>query len=569
MPPSKGPDPSSPDHKLRKALFLAQDRVGTNLKNELHSLLDQAPAPIAGRDTTNEEIQQRILFKDKARDFLQRLPPETGLTYEALMEQVDTEMAKRKSRRSSKPSEKKAPAPKKNGTSRKRPPGKQPMKKADPTRLVDYLCLLDFMATCNDGPPPKPQEIIEFPAILLNVETGKVEGKFHCYVSPDAHPILSSYCTELTGITQDQVDSGISLMEALDMHKEWLDEHGLISLSEPLQQDENKDESKKTFLFATCGDWDLKVCLPNQVEYHKQKLPASFQSWVNIKWPFENMYHKKVRGIADMLNEMGLQPESRTNTGLDDCLNLAHICQRMIQFGWMPNPTAGEGRIGTQQFWQVQSRRPWPPQPDPVSPYKMIYLIRHGQAEADLVHGKDRSSNADLKDCGLTEQGIQESKGLLKLLAGAHLENIELVVTSPLKRALQTSLLAFPERKIVVNYDLAEIGRDTPENSPKPMEDIVAELGEDIKGRKEDVALDYKTLKPQKWPQPPGTAAPARRVHNAFEWIYVNRSEQTIAVVCHSNVIRTAIYGASAPVAPDNACPIRCQLFVNGNLIPV
>lgn len=381
-------DPGTPDQKIRKALFLVQDRLDTHLKDELHSLIDEAPAPIIGREATLEEIKRQKLFKEKAQDFLKALPPESGITYKSLMKQVEEEMAKRKSARrtSSKPKDPIDPPPKSPVRSRETTPPPSPKltataspkrdskarkrrsskKKEKSTRLVDYLCLLDFMATCNDGPPPKPQEIIEFPAMLLNVETGEVEGKFHCYVLPDVHPTLSAYCSELTGITQDQVDSGISLVEALDMHKEWLDDHGLISLSEAFKLGENRDASKRTFLFTTCGDWDLKVCLPNQLEYQKQELPASFESWVNIKWPFENMYHTKVRGIADMLNEMGLQPDSSTNTGLDDCLNLARICQKMIKFGWAPNPTAGEGRIGTKQFWQVQSRRPWPPQPDPV-----------------------------------------------------------------------------------------------------------------------------------------------------------------------------------------------------------
>ena len=288
-----------------------------------------------------------------------------------------------------------------------------------------------------------------------------------------------------------------------------------------------------------------------------------------MKWPFENMHHKKVRGIADMLNEMGLQPDSSTESGLDDCRNLATICQKMIKHGWTPNPTAGEGRTGTKKFWEVQSLRPWPPQPDPVSPYKMIYLIRSAQSEAEVVEGKDRSTNSDLKDCGLTELGIQESKDLSKLLEGGHLKDIELVVTSPLKRALHTSLSGFPEHNIIVNYDLAEVGRESPENSPKPMDDVLAELDDHIKCRKEGVTLDHKSLKPKKWPRPPGNEPPARRIQSAFQSIYMDCKEQTIAVVCHTHVIRTAIYGASAPVAPDNAVPIKCQLFMSGNLVPV
>lgn len=44
--------------------------------------------------------------------------------------------------------------------------------------------------------------VVEFPAVLLNTSTGVIESEFHMYVQPQEHPILSEFCTELTGITQ-------------------------------------------------------------------------------------------------------------------------------------------------------------------------------------------------------------------------------------------------------------------------------------------------------------------------------------------------------------------------------
>lgn len=50
---------------------------------------------------------------------------------------------------------------------------------------LDYLCILDFEATCNNvKPAPRPQEIIEFPTLLFNVRTGQVEDEFHHYIKP-------------------------------------------------------------------------------------------------------------------------------------------------------------------------------------------------------------------------------------------------------------------------------------------------------------------------------------------------------------------------------------------------
>lgn len=46
------------------------------------------------------------------------------------------------------------------------------------------------------------QEIIEFPAVLLNCHTGKVEDEFQFYCRPVINPSLTDYCIKLTGITQ-------------------------------------------------------------------------------------------------------------------------------------------------------------------------------------------------------------------------------------------------------------------------------------------------------------------------------------------------------------------------------
>lgn len=47
-----------------------------------------------------------------------------------------------------------------------------------------------------------PNEIIDFPAVLARTDTMEVVAEFRQLVRPDEHPQLSSFCTELTGITQ-------------------------------------------------------------------------------------------------------------------------------------------------------------------------------------------------------------------------------------------------------------------------------------------------------------------------------------------------------------------------------
>lgn len=62
------------------------------------------------------------------------------------------------------------------------------------------------------------------------------------YCKPEVNPILSKFCTELTAITQDMVDGGVPLPEALRLHTEWLRSHKL--LPPPLSRECGADEGK-------------------------------------------------------------------------------------------------------------------------------------------------------------------------------------------------------------------------------------------------------------------------------------------------------------------------------------
>ena len=60
-----------------------------------------------------------------------------------------------------------------------------------------------------------PQEIIEFPVVLVSLSTGAVVSEFHQYCQPVEQPRLSPFCRQLTGISQDTVDDGLPLATCL------------------------------------------------------------------------------------------------------------------------------------------------------------------------------------------------------------------------------------------------------------------------------------------------------------------------------------------------------------------
>jgi ERI1 exoribonuclease 2 len=68
-----------------------------------------------------------------------------------------------------------------------------------------YFVVIDFEATCDKERNPHPQEIIEFPSVIVSSVTGQLEACFQTYVRPTCNQHLSDFCKDLTGIQQIQV----------------------------------------------------------------------------------------------------------------------------------------------------------------------------------------------------------------------------------------------------------------------------------------------------------------------------------------------------------------------------
>ena len=204
-------------------------------------------------------------------------------------------------------------------------------------QALDYLVVLDFEATCQEGRRISPQEIIEFPCVLLDCRTLTIVGEFHRYVRPVHHPQLTPFCTELTGITQEMVDKGDPIDTVFTDLEAWLVARGLVEA--------NSGKKLKTFLFATCGDWDLKTALPINWSLafpgKKRRLPAYFDEWINLKVAFTKQYPKLKGGsMTKMLSSLKLELVGRHHSGIDDARNIARVAKKMMQDGYVCKATS-------------------------------------------------------------------------------------------------------------------------------------------------------------------------------------------------------------------------------------
>lgn len=184
-------------------------------------------------------------------------------------------------------------------------------------QVFDYLIVMDFEATCDEK-KVVPQEIIEWPAIILDTLTLQPVSEFHSYIKPIAHPILTPFCINLTGIQQEWVDKSSTFPVVHQRFNQWFDEQNYLGNS---------------YAFVTCGDWDLKTALTNQLKYSGLKRRSIFNQWINIKESFKTFYGLKTSGMEHMLQFLSIELKGRHHSGIDDTRNITEITKRLIQDG--------------------------------------------------------------------------------------------------------------------------------------------------------------------------------------------------------------------------------------------
>lgn len=174
-----------------------------------------------------------------------------------------------------------------------------------------HYLIVDFEATCSDdGSVPRTEmEIIEIGALLQNARTFEVESEFQTFVRPVRHPSLTSFCTQLTTITQADVSRAPAFPEAATAMTAWL---------KPFDD----------FLFSSWGDYDRNQ-LKQDCEFHNMQPPLG-PGHLNLKRAFaEAIGRRKLLGIGGALRHLGIEFDGTPHRGIDDVRNIARIVRRV------------------------------------------------------------------------------------------------------------------------------------------------------------------------------------------------------------------------------------------------
>lgn len=176
--------------------------------------------------------------------------------------------------------------------------------------LRDKIIVVDIESTCwgDEAPPGQQSEIIEIGVCALVVETGKIIDKTSILVRPQRSQV-SPFCTELTTLTQAQVDSGIGFDEACMQ---------LISQFDT-----------KTHIWGSWGNYDRRMFRQQCKDF---KVPYPFSpKHINLKALFAKMPEFEWMGLARALKTIGLDFEGTHHRGADDAWNIARVVAYLLQ----------------------------------------------------------------------------------------------------------------------------------------------------------------------------------------------------------------------------------------------
>ncbi|ORY41538.1 hypothetical protein BCR33DRAFT_718706 [Rhizoclosmatium globosum] len=183
----------------------------------------------------------------------------------------------------------------------------------------DYYCVFDVEATCERNDKNWINEIIEFPVVVVCSRTLATVAEFQTYVKPVLNPVLTDFCTELTGITQEQVDDAPTFKEVLQQFGTFLNTHSL---------------SPQNMRFVTDGPWDIRNFVRNQCKLCKIPVPDYFKDYVDLRELYRCIFKKKAN-LQQMLSSLGMRFEGREHSGIADSRNIARIVKALIKEGWL------------------------------------------------------------------------------------------------------------------------------------------------------------------------------------------------------------------------------------------
>lgn len=155
-----------------------------------------------------------------------------------------------------------------------------------------------------------------------------------------------------------------------------------------------------------------------------------------------------------------------------------------------------------------------------ITSHNIIYLIRHAQAKHNV------KNDFSIFDPELTEKGIKQCNSIIAPL-------VNTIITSSSTRAIQTALLLYPDRRVVVTDLCLEPNTGVPCNSRSELNIIKNKFNDKLH------LLDFDTLYIPPLSIEISQEQIISRVNMLFDVISLAKLLHPIAIVSHWNFINT------------------------------
>ena len=175
----------------------------------------------------------------------------------------------------------------------------------------NHLVIVDVESTCWEKKPPPGQqnEIIEIGVSVFDLSSLTPDSGVSILVKPQRSKV-SAFCTTLTTLTQEQVDTGIPFDQACARLEAEFD--------------------TKARIWASWGTYDLRIFRDQCASFG---VPYPFgEQHINLKHVFaDRMNDKKQLGMAAALKFCDLSLEGTHHRGGDDAYNIGRILAVLLK----------------------------------------------------------------------------------------------------------------------------------------------------------------------------------------------------------------------------------------------
>jgi 3'-5' exoribonuclease 1 len=172
--------------------------------------------------------------------------------------------------------------------------------------------IVDLEATCREsGMPREEMEIIEIGAVELLSAEAQPAREFSRFIRPTLNSELSAFCTQLTSITQRDVDRAEDFCAVFPEFLAWI--------------------GPEPYTLCSWGAYDLTQFLQDLAR-HALAPPPAFHATrhINLKKRFADKLGTRPLGMAAALRHVGLPLHGRHHRGIDDAYNIAALARLIL-----------------------------------------------------------------------------------------------------------------------------------------------------------------------------------------------------------------------------------------------